>query len=193
MTVNTTLFGPINSLARGTPWLNGPMVAVAQFGIVLFGALLIAGWWVARQSGDSRRQAAAWWAPIGTLLAVALNQPIAAWLDEPRPVITVPGAFVLIPGAGDPGMPSDHAMMAGAVAMGLFLVDRRLGVVAAAAALVLAFSRVYVGAHFPLDVVAGLMLGAAISLAGFHAFRRLLLQAVVAVTRTRFRPLMTAA
>ena len=108
-------------------------------------------------------------------------------------MITVPGAFVLIPGAGDPGMPSDHAMMAGAVAMGLFLVDRRLGVVAAAAAMVLAFSRVYVGAHFPLDVVAGLMLGAAISLAGFHAFRRLLLQAVVAVTRTRFRPLMTAA
>lgn len=45
-------------------------------------------------------------------------------------------------------MPSNHATMAGAVPIGLLLVSRRLGVVTAAAAVLLAFSRGYVGAHF---------------------------------------------
>ena len=42
--------------------------------------------------------------------------------------------------------PSDHATVVGAVAVGLLLVNRRWGIVAAIAAVVMAFARVYVGA-----------------------------------------------
>jgi undecaprenyl-diphosphatase len=192
MDSNLSTFLPINALARATPWLNGPMVATAQYGVVAFVILLGVGWWVARRSGDAARQAAALWAPIGTLLAVALNQPLAALIDEPRPVVSVPGAFILLPGAGDPGMPSDHATMAGAVTLGLFLVSRRLGAVAAAGSLLMAFARVYVGAHFPVDVLVGLVTGAAISLLGFVLVRTWLIRLVRAVERTRLRPLLTA-
>ncbi len=191
MDSNLSVFLPINAFARATPWLQGPMLDIAQYGVVAFVVLLGLGWWVARRSGDTARQAAALWAPIGTLLAVALNQPLAAMIGEPRPVVAAPGALILLPGAGDPGMPSDHATMAGAVTVGLLLVSRRLGAVSAAAALLLTFSRVYVGAHFPLDVLVGLCTGAAISLLGYLVVRPWLIRAVRAVGRTRLRPLLT--
>ena len=82
-------------------------------------------------------------------------------------------------------------MVAGAVTAALFLVDRRLGWVSAAAAVLMAVSRVYIAAHYPLDVVVGLLLGAAISLAGYFLLRRILLRMVLALQHTRFRPLLT--
>lgn len=54
----------------------------------------------------------------------------------------------------------DHAVMAGAAATGLLLVSHRLGLVAVAAAVVMAVARVYVAAHYPWDVLAVLLLGA---------------------------------
>ena len=44
------------------------------------------------------------------------------------------------------------AVMAGAVTVGVLLANRRLGLVTAALAVLMAVTRVYVGAHFPLDV-----------------------------------------
>lgn len=193
MDPNLSVFQPINAFARATGWLQGPMLDVAQWGVLAFVVLLGVGWWIARRSQDPARLAAAVWAPLGTLLAVAVNQPLAALIGEPRPVVAAPGAFILLPGAGDPGMPSDHATMAGAVVLGLFLVSRRLGAVAGVAAVLLAFSRVYVGAHFPFDVVVGLLTGAAVSLVGFLLARRPLLRLVHALERTRLRPLLTTA
>jgi membrane-associated phospholipid phosphatase len=81
-------------------------------------------------------------------------------------------------------------MVAGAITAGLFLVDRRLGWVTVAAAALMAFSRVYIAAHYPLDVAVGLLLGAAVSLAGYFLVRRVLLRMVLALRDTRLRPLL---
>jgi len=137
--------------------------------------------------------AAALWASLGMLLALALNQPIGAMVNEARPYASLPNILVLATPTADPSFPSDHAMVAGAVTAALFLVDRRLGWVSAFAALLMAFSRVYIAAHYPLDVVVGLLLGAAISLAGYFLLRRVLLRVVITLQHTRFRPLLTAA
>jgi membrane-associated phospholipid phosphatase len=193
MDANTSLFLRVNDFARATPWLHGPLGLYAGYGLVVFAGLLLVGWWIARKAGEPARMAAALWAPLGMLLALALNQPIGAVVNEARPYASLPNVLVLATPTTDPSFPSDHAMVAGAVTASLFLVDRRLGWVSALAAVLMAFSRVYIAAHYPLDVVVGLLLGAAISLAGYFLLRRVLLRMVITLQHTRFRPLLTAA
>jgi undecaprenyl-diphosphatase len=193
MTENVSLFLSVNDFARSTGWLHGPLTLFAGYGLVVFAGLLVAGWWFARRDGAPTRMAAAIWAPLGTLLAVAVNQPIVALVHEARPYDTLTGILVLAAPTTDPGFPSDHATTAGAVAAGLFLVNRKLGVVAALAALLMAFSRVYIAAHYPMDVVAGLLLGVAVTLTGWALSRRVLIRVVQRIQTTRLRPLLLAA
>ena len=192
MNPNTSLFLSVNDFARATPWLHGPLTLYAGYGLVVFAGLLAVGWWIARRNGDPARMAAALWAPLGTLLAVAVNQPIVAWVHEARPYDTLNGILVLATPTTDPGFPSDHATMAGAVTVGLFLVNRKLGLVAGLAAALMAFSRVYIAAHYPLDVAAGLLLGGAVTLVGWVLLRRILIQVVERMEATRLRPLLVA-
>jgi membrane-associated phospholipid phosphatase len=157
--MNQTLFDQINAFARATPWLHGVITVYAAYGVVVFALLLGAGWWSARCSGEPRRMAAVVCAGAATLLAVGLNQPIVNAVHEARPYTDHPDVLVLATRSADFSFPSDHAVMAGAVAVGLVFVSRRLAALAGVAALTMAFARVYIAAHYPTDVAVGLALG----------------------------------
>lgn len=186
-------FLAVNHLARATPGLHEPLRLYAEYGVALFAVILLAAWWWTRRDESPRTMAAALWAPLGTLLAVGLNQPLVNGFREARPYTTIPHVLVLVSRSQDYSFPSDHAVMAGAVTMGVLLAHRRLGVLSAVAALAMAFTRVYVGAHYPLDVVVGLAFGATIALIGWLAVRPLLIAIVTGLTRTPLRPLLTTA
>jgi undecaprenyl-diphosphatase len=214
-------FETVNTFAIHTGWLHPLMAGYATYGVVLFAGLLLAGWWQARRTTNApastapspsapssspspspsassaadrpvRRMAAALWAPAGMLIALGLNQIVVASVHELRPYTVLPAAEVLVARSTDYAFPSDHAVMAGAVAAGVWLVSRRLGYLAAAAALLMAFARVYVGAHWPGDVLVGLVFGAAVTMLGYLLWRTPLTSAVTGLARTRLRPLLTA-
>jgi undecaprenyl-diphosphatase len=124
------------------------------------------------------------------LAAVAINQPIVRLVHEARPYTTHPGIFVLAHRSADPSFPSDHATMAGAVAAGLWIVSRRLGLAATIAALAMAFSRVYIAAHYPGDVAAGLVLGAAVAITVYLLARMPATHLIASAGRTRLQPLV---
>jgi len=168
----------VNAWARHTPHLHRLFLGYATYGVVLFAALMLAALVVTRH-GSTRDLAATGWTPVAMLLAVAVNQPLGHLFAESRPYAIHPGILRLADVTTDFSFPSDHAVMAGAVAAGLLLAHRRLGAVALVAALLLAFSRVYIAAHYPWDVVAGLLLGAAVALGGWALLRRPL----IALTR----------
>jgi undecaprenyl-diphosphatase len=75
---------------------------------------------------------------------------------RPEPLLHVPG---------DPSFPSGHAASSFACALVLAWFAPRLAVPLFLLAAGIAFSRVYVGAHWPLDVVGGAMLGLAVATA----------------------------
>jgi membrane-associated phospholipid phosphatase len=184
----------INEFARDTPWLHSVITGYADYGIVVFAVLVLAGWWIARRRGDLTALAAAVWAPLGALAAVAINQPIVAVVAEPRPYAVLPDIVVLAHRGSDPSFPSDYAMFVGATAAGLWLVSQRLGTAALIAAAAMAFARIYIGAEYTHDVVAGLGLGVTVSVLGFWAARPILRRLLARAEHSRLiRPLLTVA
>jgi undecaprenyl-diphosphatase len=99
-------------------------------------------------------------------LALLIAQPITDLVDRARPYVSHPAHdHLLIPRSPDPSFPSDHATGAFALAFGIWLYDRTVGTVLLVLAGVLAFARVYVGTHYPGDVVGGALLGISVALA----------------------------
>jgi undecaprenyl-diphosphatase len=188
--MNQWLFEQVNAFAKATPWLHSAARAYAAYGVVLFAALLIAGWWIARRAGDVSRVAAAITAGGATLLALGINQPIVHAVHEARPYTTLTNILVLANRSADASFPSDHATMAGAVAVGLLIVSRRLGGVAVLAAVLMAFTRVYIAAHYPADVAAGLLLGGLVAALTWLLIRRPLTHLIGALAGTRLRPVL---
>ncbi|CCH29677.1 phosphatase PAP2 family protein [Actinosynnema sp. NPDC047251] len=133
--------------------------------LVLFalGSLLL--WWRARR-GSAAAMARAVLVPVVTVVAYVISETVKVGWQVDRPcralgeVVTV----VACPVVGDWSFPSNHAAIAGAAAVGIAWCSGRLGVLAGAVAVAAAFSRVFVGAHYPHDVAAGLLCGAVVAL-----------------------------
>lgn len=191
MDLNSRLFLDVNSFARHTSWLHAVAAAYIPIAVALLALLVVAGFLLARNR-RSEPLAKALWAGAACLLAVAVNQPLIQAVAEPRPFVTLPHVLVLVHHAADFGFPSDHATLAGAAAAGLLLFDRRLGIAALVIGLLLAADRVYIGVHYPGDVLAGLALGAVVALGGWFLLRVPLTRLVRTLRSTRLRRLLTS-
>lgn len=199
--MDTSWYLDVNHFAIRTLWAHGFMRAYATYGVGLFALLVLAGWWYARYRPDAPRAvAAAVWAAAGTIIAVGINQPIVAAVHRPRPYATLHGVEVLVSRSHDFSFPSDHTITAGAATAGLWIIAhygnkiiRSLAIVGTILALFLAFSRVYVGAHYPGDVTAGLAIGAAISVGGWLVLNRALTYLATRIAqRETLRPFVIA-
>lgn len=103
-----------------------------------------------------------------------LSLGLKALTDRERPFEAVPEPEPLLTGTVGSSLPSGHAATSVAGALILALVAGRAVPALFPLAAAIAYSRVYVGAHYPLDVVAGAALGAAVStlVAGSLRLRR---------------------
>jgi undecaprenyl-diphosphatase len=101
-------------------------------------------------------------------LGLAVGKVVSELVDRARPFVSDPhGVHLFSAHAADPGFPSDHATAAFAIAVAIVLRKRSWGIVALLAATVLSLGRVAIGVHYPSDVFAGALLGAAAALALF--------------------------
>jgi undecaprenyl-diphosphatase len=191
--IDRDLYRWVNRLADRTSWAHGAFKANAEFGIVLFAALLLAAFVDARTHDRAVEVAGSIWAGAAALVALGIGQLIGGAVDRLRPYESMSDVHVLVHRTTDFSIPSDHATAAGAVAIGLLLTNKRWGVPAVVAAVVMAFTRVYVGAHYPSDVVAGLALGGIVALVGHRLIVPSAGRVVSRLAATPMRPLVSAA
>ncbi|MFF8407207.1 phosphatase PAP2 family protein [Streptomyces sp. NPDC014846] len=159
----------INGLAKDAPhWFDRIMEFVGEYGLLLAMVLLILWcWWSVRRRGGEEAApsvAALVWAPLAAGLAVLVNVPIRGFVERPRPFVDHQGLDVLVSGKTDFSFVSDHATITMALGVGLFVANRRFGLAGIGLALLEGFCRVYMGVHYPTDVIGGFALGTAVVL-----------------------------
>lgn len=189
--IDGAAYTDIVDLARHSPaWLDDAVSAWSTYGLGLFAVLMVIGWWHARRAGATTSLIALA-APFVVLVAYGVNTGLKLLVREDRPCQSLHVTpLEACPAPGDWSFPSNHAAIAAAAAVALLFVSRRLGAVAVVAACVMAVSRVWVGAHYPHDVVAGVAVGALVALLAMTALRRNPQALAQRIMASRLRPLL---
>ncbi|MFI5610700.1 phosphatase PAP2 family protein [Amycolatopsis sp. NPDC051903] len=167
------IYRAVTDFAWSQHWLAGFAVAFGEYGVFLVVPAVLALLWRAR--GAPTALARAVWVPAAVALALGFDTVLKALFAEVRPCRVVPGVRTLLPcdAPTDYAFPSNHTALVAAFAGAVLLVRRSWGWWATAFALLIGVSRVYLGAHYPHDVLAGLVVGYGVGLCGVAVHRHL--------------------
>jgi undecaprenyl-diphosphatase len=160
----------INAMAGRSVLADFAMVNVSQIAVpLLVLAVALQWWWRGKEKNKNRHAIIA--AGLSFLLGLACNQVILLFIQRPRPYVAGI-THLLIPASNDPSFPSDHATATCAIAAA-FLLHGALqrGTLFVLIAVIVSFSRVFIGTHYVSDVVGGCLTGLLAALVVKAAYR----------------------
>src|SRR6266496_5112228 len=158
------VYRALNQFVFHHAWLGRDLATLENWAVPAVALATFALWLFARRGGNRKWKLASACALASAALALLINQLIGTIWHRQRPFASHPSAHVWGARSHDPSFPSDHASAAFAIAFAVFLFDRVVGSIFLAAAVVIGVGRVFIGAHYPLDVLAGCLVGLASAL-----------------------------
>lgn len=155
---NRAVFLALNAPEHPFPALVAIAMALAQWAIFLVPPLLAALWLRGARGGRSGLLLAF----CGAEVALGFNQIAALLWYHPRP-FAVPIGRTLVEHVADSSFPSDHVTFLLAAGLGLLAWTpyRWAGLLTLALALPVAWARLFLGVHFPLDMIGAIPLACA--------------------------------
>jgi undecaprenyl-diphosphatase len=178
-----TLYHAVNELVLDDSWIGRALSALESWSVPLLAAATFALWLFARPGASRRWKLACASALASSGVALLINQVISHLWNRARPFMAHQSAHVWGPRSHDASFPSDHASAAFSIAFAVFLFDRLVGSLFLAAAGVISVGRVFIGVHYPSDVIAGCLIGLASALLVVRLLRPLIERVVRLVER----------
>lgn len=189
--IDDSWFREAATFAHKTEWLHEPAKAYTTGSVVVLGLIALWVWWRARANSSVTVMAAVAWLGFGTIISVIASDVLKSVFAEERPCRALNiNPVEACPGIHDYAFPSNHTAIAFAIAAGIFLVHRRWGWLALGIAALEGVSRVYLGQHYPHDVLAGAVLSCLILWGGWPLLRKPLERLIEVLARTPLKVLL---
>ena len=157
----------INQFARRSSIFDKFVVLLSTNHLLKGAVILAVAWWIWFENEDVRRKREILLATmIACLPALVITQILARTIYRPRP-LNEAGLLFRVPYGTEAAdwvqyssFPSDHAVLFFALALGIFFASRRFGWFAFVyVSLFICLPRVYLGEHYPTDILAGAAIG----------------------------------
>ena len=187
--LNLSLFSWINA----SPEASNTSIHFAIFiaNDLLYCMILLFAWFWLRGNYDTKKQILK--AFIFTSIAILISQCISHVYYHPRPFVMEVGR-TLIYHAPNGSFPSDHMLIFSSIAFSyLFSAQRKLGAFLLIMAWLVAWSRVYLGVHFPLDMLGAFLLAFALNFFGlklWNLYKEKIMQWALTIHFYLFKPLI---
>lgn len=152
---NLTGFRLINDLAGHNFWLDKFMIFAAdKMGYLLILSILVLFW--KKDYFKNLLFISLGSAMVARFVFVAIFRYL---IYSPRPFLVLENVNVLMNHQYESSFPSGHTTFYFAVAMGVYLYNKKAGYIYLILAGLLGFARIFVSVHWPLDILAGAVLG----------------------------------
>ena len=187
--LNLSLFSWINA----SPEASNTSIHFAIFiaNDLLYCMILLFAWFWLRGNYDTKKQILK--AFIFTSIAILISQCISHVYYHPRPFVMEVGR-TLIYHAPNGSFPSDHMLIFSSIAFSyLFSAQRKVGAFLLIMAWLVAWSRVYLGVHFPLDMLGAFLLAFALNFFGlklWNLYKDTIMQWALTIHFYLFKPLI---
>ena len=187
--LNLSLFSWINASPEATNTSIHFAIFIAND--LLYCMILLFAWFWLRGNYDTKKQILK--AFIFTSIAILISQCISHVYYHPRPFVMEVGR-TLIYHAPNGSFPSDHMLIFSSIAFSyLFSAQRKLGISLLVMAWLVAWSRVYLGVHFPLDMLGAFLLAFALNFFGlklWNLYKEKIMQSALTLHFYLFKPLI---
>ncbi|MEH7612003.1 undecaprenyl-diphosphatase [Gottfriedia acidiceleris] len=157
--MNYSIFKLINSFAGKWPALDNVMIFLSKSAILIVIALL-AYLWI--QKGNERKYTA-FYIVLTLILALGGNFIIHQFYYHARPFVNH-HVTKLITHSSDSSFVSDHGTLVFSTALILLFRKDRLGLISLVWAILIGISRIFVGVHYPFDIIGAFILAGIVAI-----------------------------